>query len=330
MGGKSSSHARGGEKAPASSSFPPEVELYATSDIHTDFPENFAWIEALPFFGPHSALIVAGDVSDDLHLLHRTLSVLKTKFADVAFVPGNHELWLRAAEATNSFQKYRRIVEICESIGVLTKPAWVCRGRVLLVPLPSWYDGSLHCYAPWEGAAQQAQLKSGAPVDHHFECWRDTTLCQWPSDAGTAASPALTPAEVVAHFHKEAAANVAAALRMGPETASQHKRFAVSFSHFYSSTRQLEPLMAAARAIKPSNNGRYPPNFTSIAGSAALQPLIDALAPAVHVCGHSHRAFDFSNTPGGTRYVNAPLAYPSERSAGLIPPQFESGGPLRL
>lgn len=44
-----------------------ELLVYAISDVHTDYPENAAWVSSLPAtFGPGTVLIVAGDVSDDL------------------------------------------------------------------------------------------------------------------------------------------------------------------------------------------------------------------------------------------------------------------------
>lgn len=41
-------------------------------------------------------LILSGDVSDDLAILRATLASLRRTFGRVFFVPGNHDLWLRA------------------------------------------------------------------------------------------------------------------------------------------------------------------------------------------------------------------------------------------
>lgn len=51
-----------------------------------------AWIEALSTTAyVRDVLLLAGDVSDDLAVLERTLALLTARFAHVFFVPGNHE-----------------------------------------------------------------------------------------------------------------------------------------------------------------------------------------------------------------------------------------------
>lgn len=44
------------------------------------------------------ALIVAGDVSDDIETFTRTMEALVGAYAHVFFVPGNHDLWCRKKE----------------------------------------------------------------------------------------------------------------------------------------------------------------------------------------------------------------------------------------
>jgi hypothetical protein len=74
----------------------PPVRVFACSDLHVDYKENWAWCVALSESAyQHDALIVAGDVTDDLAKLRQTLGLLKQKFGEVFFVPGNHDLWLR-------------------------------------------------------------------------------------------------------------------------------------------------------------------------------------------------------------------------------------------
>lgn len=59
------------------------LEVYAISDLHTDHPENLAWVESLeaPCTGAHTALILAGDVSDDLRLLRCAAVAMLTPLA---------------------------------------------------------------------------------------------------------------------------------------------------------------------------------------------------------------------------------------------------------
>lgn len=43
-------------------------------------------------------IIVAGDLTDDLGIITKTLQILTSKFQTVFFLPGNHELWVRRQE----------------------------------------------------------------------------------------------------------------------------------------------------------------------------------------------------------------------------------------
>lgn len=45
------------------------------------------------------AIIIAGDISDDLQVIKDTLKLFLSKWAHVFFVPGNHELWMRRSDA---------------------------------------------------------------------------------------------------------------------------------------------------------------------------------------------------------------------------------------
>ena len=67
--------------------------------MHTDYKDNLSWLQSLPQTEYKSdALILAGDVSDDLQILSDTLSQCKARWRHVFFTPGNHELWIRKAE----------------------------------------------------------------------------------------------------------------------------------------------------------------------------------------------------------------------------------------
>jgi hypothetical protein len=126
--------------------------IYAVSDLHVDFRENMEWVWSL---SSHryldDALIVAGDVSDNLQRLELTLVAMRERFAAVMFVPGNHELWVRNGNWTDSWEKFQHIQDLCHRLGILTEPTKFSSdsGPVWLVPLYSWYirpqdgDGSL-------------------------------------------------------------------------------------------------------------------------------------------------------------------------------------------
>ena len=78
------------------------------SDLHMDYADNREWLADLCSESPSSSseddddddggaqtmIVVAGDVSHDLEILRWTFRTLKAKYAEVAYTPGNHELWI--------------------------------------------------------------------------------------------------------------------------------------------------------------------------------------------------------------------------------------------
>ena len=72
-----------------SSSSPVPPRVFVLSDIHTDYPENMRWVESLSDEAfVNDAVILAGDVSDQLSVLETTLRLFSGKFAHVFFTPG--------------------------------------------------------------------------------------------------------------------------------------------------------------------------------------------------------------------------------------------------
>ena len=71
------------------------MRVWATSDIHVDFPENLEWFNHLSAQDyTEDILIIAGDVIHDPEILITVFRGLVKKFSKVLFVPGNHDLWL--------------------------------------------------------------------------------------------------------------------------------------------------------------------------------------------------------------------------------------------
>jgi hypothetical protein len=136
------------------------TRIFATSDLHTDYKDNFRWLETLSDTDYRDdALIVAGDISDRLEVIRDTFLLLRAKFRHLLFTPGNHELWVRGAEYDSS-EKLRLILKLCDELEVSTTPQ--CFEDLWVVPLFSWYDG-----------ASDPELKG----------WADFHLCKWPADA---------------------------------------------------------------------------------------------------------------------------------------------------
>ena len=135
------------------------MRVFATSDLHTDYNENFRWLAELSNTAYRDdTLIVAGDVSDRLEIIRETLLLLRAKFRHILFTPGNHELWVRNAER-DSIEKLQQVLRLCDELGVVTKPLHL--DDVWIVPLFSWYDGV---------------------YGDEMKAWADFHLCKWPDE----------------------------------------------------------------------------------------------------------------------------------------------------
>lgn len=88
-------------------------KIYALSDLHVDQKENMQWIEQLSdvdylndtiiiagsFIGEKNQLKISlpiGDITHVLSKLFQTLKLFQSKFHDVYYCPGNHELWTKS------------------------------------------------------------------------------------------------------------------------------------------------------------------------------------------------------------------------------------------
>jgi len=134
------------------------VKLLAISDLHVGFPENMKALADLPD-RPEDWLILCGDIADTPRQLVTALETLRRKFAQLIWVPGNHELWSHPSRATRrGVSRYEGLVELCRAMDVLTPedpfPIWTGEGGPhLLAPLFLLYDYS---FRPDEVPANQA------------------------------------------------------------------------------------------------------------------------------------------------------------------------------
>jgi hypothetical protein len=122
------------------------VKLFAISDLHVGFVETKLALHALQK-RPSDWLIVAGDVAEDENEICEALSVLCSRYAQVIWVPGNHELWTTRDRAPRGEAKYRRLVDRCRELGVITPEdpfqTWAGQGGPhLIAPLFLLYDYS--------------------------------------------------------------------------------------------------------------------------------------------------------------------------------------------
>ena len=135
-----------------------DLKLYAISDLHVGFKENRAALRGLPAH-PDDWLILCGDLGDTPQQLDYALEVLAAKFAQLIWVPGNHELWtVPRAIGTRGVERYAELVELCRERGCLTPedpfPIWAGEGGPhWLAPLFLLYDYS---FRPDEVAVEDA------------------------------------------------------------------------------------------------------------------------------------------------------------------------------
>ena len=171
------------------------MRIFAVSDIHLDYKENQIWLDNLSFNDyQDDILILAGDVSDSLRILDSAFKTLRSRFREVLYVPGNHELWVLRDRNVNSFDKFIGVIEIASNRGILTKP-FHC-GSLSIVPLMGWYDYSL-----------------GPPSLDLKKKWMDYVACRWPGG--------LTEEEITRYF-----------ISMNEEHLGVENEIIISFSHF--------------------------------------------------------------------------------------------------
>jgi len=124
------------------------MKLYAISDLHLGYDANRAALESLRPH-PHDWLILAGDTGETAHQLEYALSIVTRRFAQVLWVPGNHDLWTLPYDddPSRGEARYHRLLSICRNYGVLTPEdpyvRWPGEGPAyLLAPLFTLYDYS--------------------------------------------------------------------------------------------------------------------------------------------------------------------------------------------
>lgn len=123
--------------------------LLAISDLHVAYPENRSIVANLWPRSDEDWLLVAGDVGELTTDIEWALRLLAKRFAKVVWTPGNHELWTHRSDPVQlrGEQRYRHLVEMCRSLGVVTPedvyPVWSGPGGpVVIAPLFLLYDYS--------------------------------------------------------------------------------------------------------------------------------------------------------------------------------------------
>jgi 3',5'-cyclic AMP phosphodiesterase CpdA len=121
------------------------MRLLAISDLHLGDPVNRECFDSIGA-SPDDWLILAGDVGETEAHLALAFGRLRSRFARLIWVPGNHELWTTdGSAAARGEARYQALVALARSFGVITPedpyPLWPESERPLrIVPLFTLYD----------------------------------------------------------------------------------------------------------------------------------------------------------------------------------------------
>jgi len=171
------------------------LRIFTISDIHLDYEENQNWLNHLSISDyQDDVLILSGDVSDKVSLLVAAFEILKKRFSQILFVPGNHDLWVWRNELEDSLKKFHQIKEVADDFEIHMQPYTL--GPLSIVPLFGWYDYSF-----------------AQPSDELKKTWRDFTACKWPDG--------FFESRITEYF-----------LSLNKSAISTQNRFIISFSHF--------------------------------------------------------------------------------------------------
>ena len=136
--------------------------LFAISDLHVRHEGNQEVVEGLRPTSDDDWLIVAGDVDETSHGVVDTMRLLTSRFSNVVWVPGNHDLWTLPRDPTQKRgeELYRFLVRELRSLGVHTPedpyPVWEgSDGPVVVAPLFVGYD---HTFRPEGTRTKQEAL----------------------------------------------------------------------------------------------------------------------------------------------------------------------------
>jgi len=269
------------------------TRVWAISDVHIDYQQNFDLLAEFARQGHgNDALIVAGDVSDRLERLESLFQVLVQHFAQVLFVPGNHELWVRRSGHATSVDKLAAIRALCQHTGVSMEPVRVgTRQQVWLVPLLSWYDDK-------DRPDNSLYVEKTYAVDRTDSMWGDFVHTRWPKS--------LT--QPLAQWFAEA-----------NESNLQRSYDApiISFSHFLPRQDLIFRMpVAEAMALGPQHDPFPEFNFSRVAGSTRIEQQLRQLGSSLHLYGHQHR--NRVRRIDGVTYVSHCMGYPRERARGHV------------
>lgn len=201
---------------------------------------------------------------------------MRSKFAHVIYVPGNHELWLENGDGfADSPQKFFRILELCDALDVITYPV-LLGDACLVVPLFGWHSPDF--------AGRDAETALDA-----FDC-----QCKWPAWLSAGGPPIANSRDTrIAQFFLSLNATHVAAARAAARSRGDGapERYVVAVSHF----------------LPRPDLFRGPAFLRGVMGTPRLLDALDAIDAAACVYGHSH--LDGDSVLDDVRYVQNSLGH---------------------
>lgn len=275
------------------------MRIASVSDIHLDYRANrelFRKMTSAIGARQPDVVIVAGDVSHIDDLIAACIEVLKRVSPHVAYLPGNHDLWidrpgedLRDDPSTNTWERHDQALEaLAESVGGHYLPAGPLRiGNVAIAGSCGWYDYSF--FRP----ELREQVPESALLDQALDGiqWSDRTRIAFRHPDGS-----LMSNPEVARRMERVLDEQLAQLERDPKV-----REVVCATH------HLQYEQAVRRA------GTLPWEFfNAFMGSRSLGAVIDGHSKVRHVIyGHTHTPGDYQIGP--RRVFGTPLGYARER-----------------
>lgn len=273
------------------------MRILALSDIHVDQAENRAWLAQLSRDDyREDVLLLAGDVSHHLTRFADALSMLRQRFAQVFFVPGNHDLWLMRQEAGDSLTKFHQLLALCQKLGVRTQPQTLklAQRRVTILPLFSWY------VRPEEG---EDSLYVPCAQEQYASHWSDNYLIRWPETLS------VSPARYFLQLNEPHLT-----VRPGGEV--------ITFSHFLPRRELMLSSVTDETLTRATSGSGF--NFSRVAGTQLLDQQIRRAGATRHIYGHQHR--NRVRPLAGVTYLSCCLGYAAERNTQHI--DLSQGAPL--
>ena len=281
----------------------PRVRLAITADSHWGLPKcqpgNLALVEALRA-DPPDLLLLGGDQGADSHF-DECLEAFGTVGCPVALVPGNHDIWVREADARgDSLDVYRdHLPNVCRRLGMHlldTGPFFLPGHDLAVVGCMNWYDHS------WGGPTLVQRFPA--------EAWRleamqfsrgrhnDRVYVRWPAGLDGFA------------FTRQGADTLESHLREALERASS----VVVMTH-HPALPELgfpwldrQPSGSGENAVLPDMNHLM---WEAFSGNTQVERLLRTHADrlALVISGHTHRWREGA-LPGGVRLLNVGSDYP--------------------